>query len=175
MHLADLMSNQGLIWASDRTEWRLQKLKRRAARAEIFNYRSVIWDGGSKLPTRTKFDGVLIDAPCSGIGTWARNPHARWTTTESDVVELAEIQRKLLAHAAPSLKPGGRLIYSVCTMTRAETIDLAHAFEERCHDFERAKIANPLASSETRQNELWLSSGEAAGNGMFIAAWHKRG
>jgi 16S rRNA (cytosine967-C5)-methyltransferase len=52
-------------------------------RAKVFNYRSVFWDGGKKLPTKTKFDGVLVDAPCSGIGTWQRNPQARWTTTKT--------------------------------------------------------------------------------------------
>ena len=81
LHLSDLMQNKGLIWASDRAEWRLQKLKRRTGRAKVFNYRSVFWDGGAKLPTKTKFDGVLVDAPCSGVGTWQRNPQARWTTT----------------------------------------------------------------------------------------------
>jgi len=81
LHLCDLMDNKGLVWASDRAEWRLQRLKRRAARSRLFNYRTRLWDGGPKLPVKTKFDGVLLDAPCSGIGTWQRNPHARWTTT----------------------------------------------------------------------------------------------
>src|SRR5205823_5977071 len=70
LHLSDLMQNKGLIWASDRAAWRLQKLKRRTARAKVFNYRAALWDGGAKLPTKTKFDGVLVDAPCSGLGTW---------------------------------------------------------------------------------------------------------
>src|SRR5205823_7364176 len=56
--------------SSDRAAWRLQKLKRRTARAKVFNYRAALWDGGAKLPTKTKFDGVLVDAPCSGLGTW---------------------------------------------------------------------------------------------------------
>ena len=97
LHLSDLMQNKGMLWASDRAEWRLTKLKRRAGRAKVFNYRSAFWDGGTKLPTKTKFDGVLVDAPCSGIGTWQRNPQARWTTTPNDVLELSEIQKKLLA------------------------------------------------------------------------------
>src|SRR6185503_9755757 len=121
LHLSDLMENRGLIWASDREEWRLKKLKQRAARAKAFNYRAALWDGGAKLPTKTKFDGVLVDAPCGGIGTWQRNPHARWTTTAEDVEELSEVQGLLLANVAPSVKPGGKLIYSVCTLTRSET------------------------------------------------------
>ncbi len=175
LHLSDLMQNQGLIWASDRAEWRLQKLKRRAARAKTFNYRSAVWNGGAKLPTKTKFDGVLLDAPCSGIGTWARNPHARWTTRESDVLELAEVQKELLAHAAPSLKPGGSVIYSVCTMAREETADVAHAFEQSSPGFERIAIRSPFTPDIAAQSELWLWPQNCQGNGMFVAAWRKRG
>lgn len=116
LHLSDLMENKGLIWASDRAEWRLKHLKRRAGRAKVFNYRAALWNGGAKLPTKTKFDSVLVDAPCSGVGTWQRNPHARWTTTPGDVKELGEIQKRLLANVAPSIKPGGKLIYAVCTL-----------------------------------------------------------
>jgi 16S rRNA (cytosine967-C5)-methyltransferase len=66
LHLADFMKNKGLIWASDRSDWRLKRLRQRTARAQVFNYRAVAWDGGAKLPTKTRFDGVLVDAPCSG-------------------------------------------------------------------------------------------------------------
>src|SRR6202000_3261496 len=107
LHLSELMENKGLIWASDRAEWRLKHLKRRTARAKAFNYRAALWNGGAKLPTKTKFDGVLVDAPCSGVGTWQRNPQARWTTTAQDVSELAEVQRNLLTNVVGSLKPGG--------------------------------------------------------------------
>ena len=110
LHLSDLMANKGLIWASDRAEWRLKRLKLRAGRAQVFNYRSALWNGGKNLPTQSRFDGVLVDAPCGGVGTWQRNPHARWTTTESDIDELAGVQRDLLAHAARAVKPGGKLV-----------------------------------------------------------------
>jgi 16S rRNA (cytosine967-C5)-methyltransferase len=128
LHLADLMQNRGLVWASDRSARRLTALKQRTARAKIFNYRTAPWDGSARLPTRTRFDGILVDAPCSGIGTWQRNPHARWTTTPNDVCELAAIQLQLLNHVAPALKPGGRLVYSVCTLARSETTAVAEAF-----------------------------------------------
>ncbi len=145
LHLSDLMSNKGLIWASDRAEWRLKNLKRRAARAKAFNYRAELWDGGAKLPTKTKFDGILIDAPCSGLGTWQRNPHARWTTAAQDVKELSEVQLRLLSHAATALKPGGKLVYSVCTVTRSETDSVADAFESWFDDIAPLSVRNPLA------------------------------
>jgi len=148
LHLSDLMQNKGMLWASDRAEWRLTKLKRRAGRAKVFNYRSAHWDGGAKLPTKTKFDGVLVDAPCSGIGTWQRNPQARWTTEPNDVRELSAIQKKLLTHVAPSVKPGGKLIFSVCTLTRAETTEVVDDFNAKfAVEFE------PLVFPEIKLNE----------------------
>jgi 16S rRNA (cytosine967-C5)-methyltransferase len=161
MHLADLMQNKGLLWATDRSVRRLAKLKDRAARAKVFNYRAAEWDGGAKLPTKTKFDGVLIDAPCSGVGTWQRNPHARWTTQPVDVQELAAVQANLLNHAAPALRSGGRLVYSVCTLTRAETTAIAEAFTASHSEFEPVSV-------ET----LWPHDLNA--NGMFIAIWKRR-
>jgi 16S rRNA (cytosine967-C5)-methyltransferase len=171
LHLSDLMQNGGLIWASDRAEWRMKKLKRRTARAKVFNYRTAVWNGGKSLPTKTKFDGILIDAPCSGIGTWGRNPHARWTATENDVLELAEIQKRLLAHAAIALKPGGKLIYSVCTLARAETVDVTTDFESHFPEFKRLHLQNPLLPNGAPEDALWLLPQDTGGNGMFVVGW----
>ena len=176
MHLSDLMQNKGLIWASDRAEWRLQKLKRRAGRGKAFNYRAALWDGGAKLPTKTKFDGVLVDGPCSGVGTWQRNPHARWTTTLNDVQELAVVQLNLLGHAAKSVKPGGKLIFSVCTLTKAETTGVMEHFNSTQPEFE------PMALPELKSNGRALAAGSSltiwpqdmGGNGMFIAGWRRK-
>ena len=136
LHLSDLMRNKGLLWATDRSVRRLSLLKRRAARAGVFNYRSEVWTGTGGAPFRTPCDGVLVDAPCSGVGTWRRNPHARWTTALDDVAELTAVQGALLGNAARSVKPGGRLVYSVCTLTRSETTVVADRFEAGPSEFE---------------------------------------
>jgi 16S rRNA (cytosine967-C5)-methyltransferase len=167
MYLSDLMQNKGLLWATDRSKRRLAKLKDRAARAKAYNYRAAEWDGGPKLPTKTKFDGILVDAPCSGVGTWQRNPHARWTTQPTDVSELAIVQANLLNHVAPAVKSGGRLIYSVCTLTRAETTAIAEAFTVTHPEFEPSSVLGHPSSVT-----LWPHDLNA--NGMFIAAWKKR-
>jgi 16S rRNA (cytosine967-C5)-methyltransferase len=172
LHLADLMENKGLIWATDRADWRLQRLKRRAARAGVFNYRARVWNSDGKLPTKTKFHGVLVDAPCSGVGTWQRNPHARWTTTPQDVQELSEIQKQLLACAAPSVKPGGKLIYAACTLTRTETMEVADAFEKRFSDFQPSVAVNPFRPGE-RADRFWFWPQQTGGNGMFVAVWKR--
>jgi 16S rRNA (cytosine967-C5)-methyltransferase len=173
LHLSELMENKGLIWASDRAEWRLKQLKRRAGRAKAFNYRAELWNGGAKLPTKTKFHGVLVDAPCSGVGTWQRKPHARWTTTLEDVKELAAVQKQLLANVAGSLKAGGKLVYSVCTLTKSETGDVVAAFEKQFPEFRPFPVANPLAPDAPASPQIWLWPQDAGGNGMFIAAWQK--
>lgn len=179
LHLSDLMENKGLLWASDRAAWRLQKLKRRTARARVFNYRSALWDGGAKPPTKAKFDGVLVDAPCSGVGTWQRNPHARWTTTLHDVRELAEVQKQLLAQVAPSVKPGGKLIYAVCTLTRAETTEVVEEFNRTQPEFEPLPLRDPglpnaigRALTSAATGTIWPQ--DLGGNGMFVAAWRRK-
>ena len=189
LHLADLMANKGLIWATDRHPKRLDTLKRRAGRAKLFNYRTALWDGSTKLPTKTKFDGILVDAPCSGIGTWQRNPHARWATTLNDVRELAATQRALLDTVAGSLKPGGRLIYSVCTLTRSETTAVAGAFATAHPEFEPVPVFSatrsqkpavstqapaPLTSDLSSLTSVFLWPQDLNANGMFIAAWKRK-
>ncbi|MBL9203408.1 MAG: RsmB/NOP family class I SAM-dependent RNA methyltransferase [Opitutaceae bacterium] len=161
LHLCDLMRNKGVVWGSDRHTGRLETLKRRAKRAQLFNYRAAVWDGSAKLPTKAKFDGILVDAPCSGVGTWQRNPHARWTTTLADVRELGARQVSLLGHVAGSLKPGGRLVYAVCTLTRAETSTVVEDFS----------AAHPELEPQASQT-LWPH--ELNANGMFIAAWTRK-
>jgi len=175
LHLGDLMKGKGLIWASDRAEWRLQKLKRRAARAGMFNYRSALWDGGAKRPTKGTFNGILVDAPCSGIGTWQRNPHARWTTSVEDVKELGALQKELLANAIPALKPGGRLVYSVCTLAREETTEVAEFVTRTVPGLKRLALKNPLQPDAEAADSVWIWPQAADGNGMFICAWQKAG
>lgn len=173
LHLSDLMANTGLIWASDRAEWRLQKLKKRTARAQVFNYRLAPWDGNARLPTKTLFDGVLVDAPCSGTGTWQRNPHARWTTTPEDVAELSALQADLLTHASKAVKPGGRLIYAVCTLTRSETTGVVNHFQQSMPGFEPVPLSNPLVPGSAPTPHLWLWPQNINGNGMFMAVWRR--
>jgi 16S rRNA (cytosine967-C5)-methyltransferase len=174
LHLSDIMGNKGLIWASDRSKRRLAVLKKRAARAQAFNVRTREWDGQEHLPTKTQFDGVLVDAPCSGIGTWQRNPHARWTTKATDVRELADVQQRLLAHVARSVKRGGKLVYAVCTLSDRETTRVAEAFTDRFPEFEPIVLECPPGITRTDESpHLTLWPQETRGSGMFVAAWRR--
>ena len=170
LHFSDLMRNTGMIWSSDRAEWRLDQLKKRARRAGVFNYRAKLWDGSEHLPTKTMFDGILVDAPCSGIGTWGRNPHSRWTTTVDDVNELAQIQLDLLINATAALKVGGKLFYAVCTLARRETTEVADKFTKIFPQVRPLPFLLPaLQKKAAPQLTIWPQ--DLHGNGMFVAAW----
>ena len=86
---------------------------------------TVVADATTPPFTDAVFDAVLIDAPCSGLGALRRRPDARWRIQPADVRDLAELQRRMLAGCAPLVKPGGRLVYSVCTLTAAESVEHA--------------------------------------------------
>jgi len=161
LHLADQMKGTGVLWATDRSQRRLERLKQRTARAQVFNYRAASWDGSETLPTDTRFDGILLDAPCSGVGTWRRNPHARWTTMHKDVTELAAVQLGMLNACSKALKVGGRLVYAVCTLTRSETTANVEAFG----------AANPEFELEWSG---FLPPQDFDCNGMYAATWRKK-
>lgn len=129
---------------------------------------------GRDSPTKTKFDGVLVDAPCSGVGTWQRNPHARWTTTPKDVAELAAVQARLLNHVTGSLKPGGRLIYAVCTLTRSETAAVVDAYTKDHPEMETVPVfgAAPVPAGTSGLQVIWPHQHRS--NGMAVAVWRRR-
>jgi 16S rRNA (cytosine967-C5)-methyltransferase len=149
-------------------------LKLRAARAGAYNYQAKVWNGGIKLPSKMKFDGVLVDAPCSSLGTWQRNPHDRWTATLQDVRELAALQKQILSNVAGAVKPGGKVFYSVCTLTRSETNEVADAFEKSHPRLERLALHNPLDGELYPEGKMALWPQSTGGNGMFVAAWKLR-
>lgn len=122
--LAEGMRDDGIVVAVDVQPARLGLVARAAARLELRCVAPLAADGRA-LPLRAaSFDRVLVDAPCSGLGVLRRRPEARWRIGEHAVTELAVLQRELLAAAAPMVRPGGRLVYSVCTLSAAETIEV---------------------------------------------------
>jgi len=115
-----------------------------------------------------------VDAPCSGVGTWGRNPHSRWTVQPQDVTELAAIQKQIVHHALAALKPGGRLIYAVCTLTRAETFEVAEAITAQHPELEPLLLENPFNPAKVPTTALTLWPQETGGNGMFLAGWRRK-
>jgi 16S rRNA (cytosine967-C5)-methyltransferase len=114
LQLARLLGPSGHVDAHDPRPSALRELATRATRAHLANI-AVLTD-----PPLADYDGVLVDAPCSGCGTWRRAPHLKWTTTEADISAAAATQSAILATFAPRVRPGGRLIYATCSLSRRE-------------------------------------------------------
>src|SRR5262249_13822757 len=112
------------------------------------------------------FDRVLLDAPCSGLGVLRRRPDARWRITETDVDALASLQRDLLAEAAGAVRPGGRLVYSVCTLSRPETIGVDEWAAAPLAGF--AALAPPGEPWRPHGRGALLLPGAARSDGMFV-------
>ena len=119
-HLAELMGDQGTIWACDRTTSRLNKVKQNIKRLQLDSIKPLTGDSTTITRFAGQGDRVLIDAPCSGLGTLHRHADARWRQTPQTVLDLVALQAKLLEQAATWVKPGGTLVYATCTLHPAE-------------------------------------------------------
>jgi 16S rRNA (cytosine967-C5)-methyltransferase len=138
--MAQRASNSALIVASDLSEKRLDTVVRTSAQHNLSQIKFLRADAAQSLPFENSvFDRILVDAPCSGTGTLRRNPEIRWRITESDISELAAQQKLFLKHAARVLKPGGRLVYSTCSVEPDENEQVIRAFLETHGDFEPIK------------------------------------
>lgn len=145
--LAAQMRNQGEIVACDIRQPALQALAARAARAGATNIKTHLLDDGA--PLEGKFDAVLLDAPCSGSGTWRRQPELRWKLTPKILAQRISLQDELLDRAAALVKPGGRLIYATCSILPCENQERVAAFRRRHPRFAPAAAADVWAK-ETR-------------------------
>lgn len=113
----------GSVVALDLRPHRARLVAANAARLALPNLFTVVADATAPPLRAASFDRVLLDAPCSGLGALRRRPDARWRIVEADIADLVDLQRRLLAAACDLVRPGGRLVYSVCTLTAAESID----------------------------------------------------
>jgi 16S rRNA (cytosine967-C5)-methyltransferase len=119
-----------LIVASDRSEKRLETVKKITALHHLESIKSVVLDAAQALPFESNvFDRILVDAPCSGTGTLRRNPEIRWRVSDSDIRELATQQKLFLKNAARVLKRGGQLVYSTCSVERDENEKVSEHFQ----------------------------------------------
>ena len=113
-----------LVVAADVEPARATVIAANVGRLELRNVATIVADGLQAPFPRSCFDAVLVDAPCSGLGVLRRRPDARWRVHPDDVVRLADLQRHLLDSALELVRPGGVVVYSVCTMTAAETTEI---------------------------------------------------
>jgi 16S rRNA (cytosine967-C5)-methyltransferase len=136
--MAAAMGDSGTIVAADVRGRRLDLLSRTVAESGAGHIRLVQANARAQPPFRDIFDLVLVDAPCSGLGTIRRDPDIRWRRTEPDLAVLAEAQREMLAGLATVVRPGGRLVYSTCSSEPEENEAVVETFLAGHPDFRRA-------------------------------------
>ena len=179
------MRNTGRLYAFDTSGHRLASLKPRLARSGLSNvYPAQIAHERDERIKRLagKLDRVLVDAPCSGLGTLRRNPDLKWRQTPQSVEELQVKQAAILASAARLLKPGGRLVYATCSLLEAENEEIARAFTaERRGEFAPMPAQEVLAKAHVGQSEtlvrdefLRLWPHRHGTDGFFAAVWERR-
>ena len=149
--LGALMRNTGRLYAFDVSEKRLAKLKPRLARSGLSNVHPVViaHEKDAKIKRLSaKLDRVLVDAPCSGLGTLRRNPDVKWRQTPEGVAELNVKQASILASASRMVKPGGRLVYATCSILDEENEDIVNAFLAEHADFTLVPASKVLAEQK---------------------------
>lgn len=119
-HLAELMGDRGQVDAADRNERKLSQLSEACARLGLRAIRPIVCDVLDPDGLARNYDRVLLDAPCTGIGVLRRHPEARWRLGADDTPRLADLQSRMLDAAADRVRPGGVLVYCVCSFVRAE-------------------------------------------------------
>ncbi len=172
--LAADMADQGRLVASDTDRTRLSRMRPRLERAGITIIEPRLLDPRREAAALADLAGaadlVLVDAPCSGSGTWRRNPETRWRLNRDRLDQLLALQSRLLDLAEPLLKPGGRLVYGVCSLLAAEGRDQAAAFTGRS-GLQRQAV--PLTAGRAAGTGRLLTPAVDGTDGFFVACWQR--
>ncbi|AVP57146.1 RsmB/NOP family class I SAM-dependent RNA methyltransferase [Pulveribacter suum] len=183
------MRSTGRLYAFDVSAHRLEGLKPRLARSGLSNVHpvAIAHERDERIKRLAgKMDRVLVDAPCSGLGTLRRSPDLKWRQTPAAVAELTRLQAAILASAARLVKPGGRLVYATCSLLPDENEAIAEAFGQAHADFAPLQVAELLAGLKVEQAASLCSGGEDGGrflrlwphlhgtDGFFAAVWQRK-
>lgn len=177
--LGALMKNTGRLYAYDVSDKRLARLKPRLARSGLSNVHParIEHERDTKIKRLSgKVDRVLVDAPCSGLGTLRRNPDLKWRQNETSVAELTVKQAAILASAAKMVRPGGRVVYATCSLLAAENDAIIEAFLATHSDFTLTPASSVLAKQgiEMTGDMLRLLPHQHNTDGFFAAVLDRK-
>lgn len=167
LQLAALLGPAGRVDADDIRPAALGELTLRAGRAGLSGRVAA-------RPASGEYDGVLVDAPCSGSGTWRRAPHLKWVTTPAQVETCARRQQSLLHQKAALVRPGGRLVYATCSLAQSENEEVVRRFLADHPAFAAAPFAHPRGG-EARGAGLLFWPADHDGDGFFVASLRRSG
>ena len=183
-HLAQLMENKGLILACDVHGHRLSLIEDNARRLGVVIIKTVLADATKMAATHeAKYDLILVDAPCTGLGVLRRRADSRWRKQEGDIKALAELQKQILENALSMLRVGGRLIYSTCTIEPEENEENIAWIIQKHPEIRAVNLSSYMPYKvETEEEKLEMSGGVRQYlpfidnmEGFFIAALEKTG
>ncbi len=156
--IAQMIDDEGEITACDINRKRLDLLRENIARLGYGSVRVVALDSKGKgaIEVDAPYDRILVDAPCSGLGVIRRHPDIKWNRIPPAINDLSRVQLEILEKWSPLLRPGGKLVYSVCTLEKEETFGVVKAFLERHGEFSLmdAKLQIPTLPDEVRQEGM---------------------
>lgn len=136
LHLAACMNNKGKIIAMDTEQWKLDELSKRARRAGAFNIETRLIDSGKVIKRlENSADRLLLDVPCSGLGVLKRNPDAKWKLSMEFITNVNDLQKNIIQDYCTMVKPGGKLVYSTCSILPLENENVVHEFLKNNSNF----------------------------------------
>ncbi len=169
LQLAGLLGPTGRVPSHDIRAAALQELERRAARAGL----NTITIEKNRPPAKAQFDGVLVDAPCTGSGTWRRAPHLKWTTRPESIARAAARQNGLLAEFAGYVRPGGRLVYATCSLCGSENEAVIEAFLSGHPEFSVEQLA-PAGGLLPGEAGLVILPADVDSDAFFVSALRRQ-
>lgn len=177
LHIADKLKGTGLVVVRDLTEGKIRMVEENISRTGFTNIRTEVWDALEFDETwESQADIVIADLPCSGLGIIGKKPDIKYQVTEEGLQDLAELQRDILTVVSRYVKPGGKLIYSTCTVNRQENEDQADWFLSK-FPFEPINMDGMLGTAigeeSMKKGRLQLLPGKYPCDGFFIAAFRK--
>jgi 16S rRNA (cytosine967-C5)-methyltransferase len=167
------MQGKGVVVCTFEKPRRRHEAALRLRGGTLHNISTRLWDGRHVPGKVGSYDGVVLDAVCSAVGSWRRHPDARWTVTAAQIPELAAQQLKSIGAASEGVRVGGTLVYTVATVTRSETVAVVQAFLKGHPAFELEPFPHPLDGDTTNgMVQIWPQAHDC--EARFIARMVRR-